>query len=257
VTRRDLEIVAKGDPSRNIPPNKVLAEEIKKENRCMAFGIVFSVVASLAAIALAPLIISAIPGLAALAESGAIAHTLIKGAAGLLMYNAVKKPLHALGDKCFHIDSETTADRIKLIGEGVERGQVISQEQILGVYVSSDKRLANYVKLNYGTDYDHLSTAKQNNLVNALNQDLRLDVVAEAINSKRICSTELAFAVQGEASGVRLDEWRAPPKSIVDEMLGKAQDVFRSARESAPPEPEVTSGLLPAHERKREGIIIH
>ena len=223
VTRKDLEIVANGDPSRGIAPNYALREKLRHENKCMAFSVAFSVIASLGAIALAPLLVAAIPGLAA---ATGIVHLVASGLAGLLCYNAIKAPLHAVGDKLFGLDEQQTTDRIHQVGQAVEQGQNISREQVLSLYVGSNPELANFVQSRFGGEYDGLSTENQQRAATFMSRYLPLDAVCEAINNKRLCATELAFVLQGDMSGVPLDAWQTPPKSLIDQVIGKADHLL-------------------------------
>ena len=226
VTRDDLDIIAKGDPSRGIEPNHALQEKLSHERKCMGFSLLFSVAASLGAIALAPLLVGAIPMLAGLTG---LAHVVVSGAAGLLCYNAIKMPLHAMGDKLFGLDHETTIDRIKTIGEAVEQGQGISREQVLSLYASANPELANFIQSRFGGRLEDLPPETQQQAAAFMNRYLPLEAVAEAVNTKSICATELAFVVQGDTSGVPLDAWQTPPKSMIDQMLGKATGMFTQA----------------------------
>ena len=240
VDAEDVLTVAYGDPNRGIEPNVALRDAIGQERKAMGFGIVFSIIASIGAMALAPVLLGAV-GLAAL-HGGALAF-LAHGLAGLVCYNAIKIPLHMVGDKIFGLDEDTPIDRIEKIGKMVEKGQAISREQILSVYVASNPDLSAYIKNRFGAEFDELDAEGQSRAATMMQRYLPLDAVAEAVTTKRICATELAFTVQGDVSGVALDTWQAPPKSLIEKMIGKASGVFSHEN------PELPQGDVPHNQQ--------
>jgi hypothetical protein len=226
VTRHDLEIVAKGDPARGIEPNHVLAEKLSKEKRSLAVGVVISVVATLAALWLAPALVGALPMLAPIMHSAPLAHVLINGFAGVLMYHAAKTPLHSVADNLFHIDEKTTVDHIRDLGKQVHKGKHVSQEQVLGIYVSADKKLAQFIQDRFGVPYDELSDEGKKQAVTLMSRHLPLESVTSAINNKHICVTELAFLTQNDRSGVSAGEWHDRPTTLSEQVMRGANKAY-------------------------------
>lgn len=227
VTRHDLEIVAKGDPARGIEPNHVLAEKLAKEKRSLAVGVVISVAATLAALWLAPALIGALPMLAPVMHASPLMHVLISGFSGVLMYHATKAPLHGIADKLFHIDEKTTVDHIHDLGKQVHKGKhPVSQEQVLGIYVSADKKLAQFIVERFGVAYDDLSDEGKKQAVTLMSRHLPLESVTAAINNKHICVTELAFLTQNDRSGVGTGEWHDRPTTMSEQVMRSANRAY-------------------------------
>ena len=226
VTTKDLELLAENDPMRGTQANQTFAEELKKSKRVRNFGIVFSVVASLAAIAVVAAINPAIftsiasavsnAGMAEWLATGA--KFLAKGLVAVAAYNVIKAPIHWMGDKLFGLDKETTHDRIDAIRREREEGKTISQEQVLGVFISANKPLASYIEAQTGKGYDAMTYPEKHAIAEAIGPQLNLAGLTEQINRGSIRATELAFTVEGDLSGVLP---KAPEAEKRQGMIGK------------------------------------
>jgi len=146
-------------------------------------------------------------------------------AVGLGTYNAVKFPLHWVGDKVFGLDEETTHDRIVSLKKDREAGKVISREQVLSIFAGAHPQLDSFVTEQYGQPFDKLDLESKQRVADEIEKLIPLERLTSDINSGKINATELAFAVDGQISGV---EHNGPaPKKYG--MLGAMWTGMRSA----------------------------
>lgn len=209
LTRDDLFTLAKGDPERGIEPNYVLQDQLNKERKKRNFDIVFSVAASLGALTA---VLAATSFFPALAAGGALA-TVGKMAVGFLAFNAVKRPLHHVADKLFDVERETTHDHIVALSHCLQKGVSISKENVLSVFTSANPELDLWIKnRNNGVAFEDMNASQQAHMVQQLEPYLKLEKLTEDLNRHRISATELAFRVQGDASGVMHADLRPLPE---------------------------------------------
>ena len=217
LSRSDLNVMAKG--------NGVIDEEMARNRKQRNFGVVLSLVASMASLAVITLALPAIPLLApllaaetTLALVGAVA---LKAVVGLTTYNLVKAPLHSLADKLFNIDEKTTNDYIVNIKRERDQGKVISREQVMSVFVASNPELDKYIVAEYGKHYDDLDLAGKQQVTKELAGHLPLDKLTIEINSGKVNVSELAFAVEGQKSGVNHEKFipEAPKPGLMMSMF--------------------------------------
>jgi|GEM_PF-1569210 len=204
LNRNDLDTLAKN--------NAVIKEELRRSSRQRYFGVALSFVASMASLAAIMIALPAVVGLATGVTAAVAAHSsplligfggfLVKAVVGLATYNTVKAPLHWAADKLFGIDDPTTNDRIVAIKRDRHAGKAISREQVMSVFVASNPQLDKYIVQEYGKHYDDLSLDDKKQVVQELSQHLPLERLTLEINSGKVNPTELAFAVEGQESGV-------------------------------------------------------
>ncbi|NBX03645.1 MAG: hypothetical protein EBR02_06250 [Alphaproteobacteria bacterium] len=253
VTKDDLRLVAKGDPARGIAPNMVLQEKLKELDKSTWMNVAVSVVTTLSTIALMGWLQA--PG-GLLAEGGAIANFLghglpgkiAHGMIGLLSFNLIKAPLKMIG-RVFGMDKETTADKIDNLSQVIERGEGITREQVLDVYISSHKAMGIGIqKMFDNKKYDEMTPVEQKQVADFLLSPVRretlppemqvlidVDAVVSGLNNKRFNSSELAFAVQGDRSGVGCDECQsvlAQPKGLMTQVWDVAKSIFSFSSKS-------------------------
>ncbi len=217
---KDLEIIAKGDPSRGIEANKTIADALKKARRNRNIGVVLSVIASLASFALVNVAIGAemFSGM-----NGASA-TIAEMATGVVSYNMIKEPLKWITGRVLGLHKDTAHDRISDIERDHEKGKTISREQVFDVFVKASPELDAMIKLQYGKNYDDLGLSARQQITAALGPMIQLDRMVEGINSGRFNATELAFTVEGQSSGVvPKTEAEVPEK---EGLLDKFKDGF-------------------------------
>lgn len=221
VSQSDLKALADGKPAAGVPANQVIGEHLDKMKRQRNWGVVFSVAATLASLAVVQGGIN--PAVFHKLGEG-LGEILLKGLVGVLTYNVVKQPLHWLGDKLFKLEEETAYDRIVTIKRDRDEGKEITREQIAGVFASARPEIDTFVVAQYGAHFDELSVSAKQGAAEVLNQYLpQIDQLKETINKGVHNPMELAFAVQGDVSGVvHLPEKVEPKKpSMIGAMLGK------------------------------------
>ena len=203
LTRDDLDTLGK--------ENQVVHEELQQIKKQRTFGVAMSFVASMVALTMVvlvlPEVVAAATGVAgghaamhALGWGGALA---LKAVTGLLTYNAVKQPLHHVADKLFDLDYTTTHDHIVGLKREREAGRNITREQVLSVYASANPTLDHMISREYGKKFDALSPDKKAIAAMEMGKLIPLDKLATDINTGKINVTELAFAVEGQMSGVQ------------------------------------------------------
>jgi hypothetical protein len=204
--------------------NNTIGEHIAKIRKQRNFGVVMSFVASMSALAVVFAVEAIIPGFH---EYGTLAQFAVKSIVGLSTYHAIKRPLHWLADKMFNIDEETAHDRIKLLKGDIETGKTVTREQVMGVFVVAHPELEKIIVQNYGKGYDHLALDDKRRVTAEFSQHIPLDSLTTNINTNKINATELAFAVQGDISGVEHMERKAPKeKTLIGKAMSRAADLF-------------------------------
>lgn len=196
LTNKDLEVLVKGNDVQGIDSNHTIAEAVHKSWKKRNLGVVISMGASLASFSMM------IATVSAFATLGPIAGIMLQGVAGVLAYNAIKTPLHAIGDRVFGIDKQTTHDRIVQLEKDREAGRSITQEQVLSVLASANQDLSQAITQKFGKDFDKLELADKRQLAETLGKLMHVDVLAAGINDGKLNVTELAFTADGQFSGV-------------------------------------------------------
>jgi hypothetical protein len=225
---RDLERLAKGDAAKNIPANKTIADALKKEKRIRNIGIVVSIVASLASFAMLNFAVNqhmfeAMTGLM---------RPIAKAAAAMVAYHLIKAPMDWASLRLAGLHKDTAHDRILDIEKEHEKGRIISHEQVLDVFVKSNTELAAMIQSHYGKPFEKLSLATRQDITAQLAPVLQLDRLVTDINEGRMNATELAFTVEGQASGVQLRHAPELPEkptfgNLVRESFSKIAGHFR------------------------------
>lgn len=220
----DLDTLAK--------ENRVVGEELKQIKKQRTFGVGLSFIASMAALSMVvlalPEIVAAVTGAAtgaiAMEGLGTVGGLLLKGLVGLVTYNAVKEPLHHLADKLFNLDYTTTHDHIVKLKKGRDAGLVITPDQVLSVFASAHPELDHMIKREYGAKFDGLDAEKRMQATRELSKVIPLEKLANDINSGSVNVTELAFAVEGQISGI---QYGRPAK---EEKRGIITAIFKSIK---------------------------
>ena len=237
---KKIDGVGRSDLDKLAPTNYVIDEELRRNSKQRTFGVALSFIASMASLAVIRIVLPALLGptlgigvegaQSFMQEAGTF---LIRGAAALITYQLVKDPLHAIADKLFDIDKVTVNDGIVSIGNDRKAGKAISREQVLSVFVAAHPQLAQFIVRNFGQHYDNLSLDDKKRATTELNKIIPLDKLTLEINSGKTNVTELAFAVQGEISGVDHERFvpRDKPRGFfgsmfasVGRMLGLTSD---------------------------------
>jgi len=215
-----------GDIDTLAKDNAVVKEHLQKYKRQRNWGVLFSVMATLASLGV---VLFALDTAAIANVGGKWLSTAAKLVAGVLTYNVVKQPLHYFGDRLFKIDEQTTHDRIATIRRDRDEGRQITREQIASVYASARPEVDNFVVAQFGDHFDELSIIAKQSATEYLSQHLPLDQLKDAINKGTHNPTELAFSVQGDISGVVHAPTQVAPKKphIIGIMLNKIRHAVR------------------------------
>lgn len=236
LSSKDLDLLAGGDASRHVEGNRVIAQAVAKNRSERNVGLGTSVVSTVASLLAVHEIVS-LGVIAAGTATGIIAQM----AAALVIYNAVKAPLTKISHKIFGLDKRTTHDRIAEIKRDREAGKSITREQVFSVFVSAAPELDSYIQSQFGAKFDELDVAQKQQAAAALGPVFKVEQIADAINQGVLNTTELAFTVQGDWSGVM-------PKAPVEKpgklagVVGKIKAMFSSKTQA---QLEVVE--LPAH----------
>lgn len=233
VTDKDLFLLARGDAKRGIEGNNILEEELGKKRSERTLGVLLSAGATMTSFAVVSAAKVALEGAAQVISTSlglpgagtAIVTMVLDVAVGVGIYNAVKQPLHWIGHKIFGLDKETTHDRIAEIQKELSHGKGISQEQVLGVFVSANTQLQQFIKDEYGMDFNKLSQHERYQVANDIGKMVPLAEMTANINTGKYDVGELAFAVEGKSSGY-LPHLERKPQSWLDNMASKLRGMF-------------------------------
>jgi hypothetical protein len=222
VKDRDIELVAKGDPKNGIAGNKTIADELHKLTKRRNVGMLVTVVSLLATVAvIATLVTPAITAatVGATLTAGALITKLI---AGFTIHKILENPIKKLSKKIFHLNEVTTHERISELNKEHRNGKVLTRAQVLGVFVSANKELGQFVTEQYERPYDRLSVQEKQLVVEAMEQHIPLTNITKNLNSGTVKISELAFAAEGKISGVEPNSVKQPLS-----LVGKARNTLR------------------------------
>lgn len=211
VTDQDLDVMAE--------KNHAIGEEIAKQRKNRNYSIFSSTAAILLAVGMVGVLFA---GVAAPALFTPLFFAKI--IVGVTCHKIVEAPLEWIGNALFGLEHTTTHDHITGLVKEHKHGKTITREQVLGVFVSSNPELGEFIKAQYGQEYDKLGTAVKHHVADELEHFLPLSKMAASLNSGRISATELAFTVEGQVSGVL----PKAPSAIKPTMLDKAGAALQS-----------------------------
>jgi hypothetical protein len=224
VTVKDMDTLAKGAPDRGIEANQTLAEELQKLKGDRNLGIGITLISILAALPLAMWVgggLAFSAGGITLANAGVL---LGKLAIGFACHKAIEYPVEAAGQAIFHMEGQSTHERIEELINVRAVGKELSKEQVLGVFLSANQELQEFVKQQFGGEYDKLALPVKQRIVETFEQFVPIGQVTESLNTGRVRITELAFSANGQSSGILPSEKPTPPKLNV---VGKARGLLQ------------------------------
>lgn len=224
ITNKDLTLVARGDPRRGIAPNKVINEELDKLKSHRNLGILVTAMSILGTVAIMGFVFGT--GGAAVGVGAMAAQAFV----GFATHKLLDIPLTWAGKKMFGIKDLTTQERIEELNNERQNGKVLGREQVLGVFISANKELSRFVKSHYSNPYDKLSVQEKRELADAFEQYIPLANITESLNSGKVKVSELAFSVEGRASGVAPSS--VPPSLSI---VGKVRTALRGIGERLRP----------------------
>lgn len=203
--------------------NRTIGDAVHKAEKNRNFNVFLSVAASLASFALLGLAMNLtmfdqVPKLVVLVAQGSV---------GLVAYNAVKGVLHTAGKLVFGLSKKTTNDRIMELKKDREAGKIISAEQVMAVFVDAIPQLGRMVEAGYGRRFDKLTVEDKQRATHELERLVPVARLAQEINEGKINVTELAFAVEGEISGVHhAASMEGPKKGIFSRVMAKCRNAL-------------------------------
>jgi len=210
VTDKDLTKLAE--------QNGTIRDAIDKAKDNRNFSVIMSFTASLLSLAA---VVYAGP---AFKEMNEVATFLLKSALGLAVYHSVKKAAHWVSDMIFGVDKETAHDRIVTLQKERDAGKIISPQQVLSVFIIAQ----------YGDRFEKFSEPLKQKAVEDIVKRTSIMELTDNINSGKINVGELAFAVEGEISGVENAPGAVPKKQgMLEKAVSKLAGMFTKKERAA------------------------
>lgn len=231
----DLRTVAETNPSLESELSRFKARR-NISNAASAIGTLGAFVAVFAAIALFP----PLGAMAAAAATGGIfsgagiGFAVASAAIGYGALQASKRIVGKIGGKLFGLDAPSVEDQVHEIGKQHRKEKTITQEQVLGVFVTAQPTLAADIETHYSKPYHKLTRAEKREAVQHLGPTFDLGEVTAAINEDRMNARELTFRVHGQQSGVYPERPLGERlKELAGEKLDPLQNKLEHIREDA------------------------
>jgi hypothetical protein len=223
VTAKDMDLLAKGNPEKGIEANKTLAEGLRKLKKRRNVSVLVTTAALLGTVAVLGALFA--PAGAAGAAAVTVTSQIAKAFVGFATYKLIESPMNWGANKMFGMSEPTTHERIAELNRGHKKGKPLSQEQVLGVFISGNKEISKHVEEQYGKKYDELSVQEKRGVAESCEPYLPLKTITENLNKGRVKISELAFSVEGQASGIA-------PKPVKEQpapgIMGRARSMLHS-----------------------------
>jgi len=190
--------VKDGDVDKMAKQSGVFAEHMKKtkKERNLGIGTIF------AATVVSLTVVAAAMGLDMFGGMGTFTAVAVKAVMAMGTYALVKDPLQKVGDRIFNMHEKTAFERIQEIHKSHKAGKIVTKERVFAVFVHANKDLDHYIENKYGKKFDELNIADRHGLTEVIGEKLGVAQITDDINRGRVKATELAFTVEGKASGV-------------------------------------------------------
>jgi hypothetical protein len=218
VTVDHLRMVADGSKEHSLPPNPVLKETLKRNDRSRIIAIGANVFS--AALVLAPLItfglentVQALEGATGIGDTmagirgnettmlglswGAWGVMSLAGAASF----ALDKTFRGIGDRIFKYHTRSSEERIQDISKQIANGEAVQPEQIMGIIAHSNPQIDRSIKATYGIAYDKLPENAKSQVTLHYDRQYEIVPLTYALNNHQVDPTELAFSTVGQRSG--------------------------------------------------------
>ena len=221
VKDRDIDLVAKGDPKKGIAGNKTIADELNKLKKRRNVGMLVTIASLLATVAVILTVVA--PAIATTGAALTVGGLITKLIAGFTIHKILESPIKKFSKKIFHLNEVTTHESIVELNKEHRNGKTLSRAQVLGVFVSANNELSQFVTQQYERPYDKLSVQEKQLVVEAMEQHIPITDITRNLNSGTIKISELAFAVEGKISGVEPNTIKQPLS-----LVGKARNTLRS-----------------------------
>lgn len=211
VTNDDLVTVALGDEASGIPGNSVLAEQMGRVSSHSRLSIISSVLA----VGIALVGILAISGgvgdgffepikafaaeyLPVVKNHAVFAAGVVAGTLSLVSDFLI----HHTGLKLLGLDKPSTFECIHQMERELRRGKAISQEEVMDVFAMHNPVVAGQVYAAFHRPFHELSAPEKQQVVQTFGEHFHIAELTQKINEGRVRTLELAFLVEGRASGV-------------------------------------------------------
>ncbi len=203
-----LYTVAYGNKGAGIAPNPVLREVLDQNDKSRVVNLVTHVVSALITLGVASLFMNSGVDVTQMVGSTAgqyMSHIGVGLGVGVTNF-FVDQVLGFFADKMSGATRGTLDDRIRAMDKEVRKGFSVSPERVFSLYVAADKTLAADIEDVYHTSYDRLPTHTQHQIVAMYDKQFGVLQMTQLLNERRLVATELAFAIEGQHSGVPLRE---------------------------------------------------
>lgn len=225
VTAKDMDLLAKGNPEKGIEANKTIAEGLRKLKKHRNVSVLVTTAALLGTVATLGALFAPAGVVGAAVAGTSITASIAKAFVGFATYKLIESPMHWGANKMFGMNEPTTHERIAELNREHKKGKPLSQEQVLGVFISGNKEISRHVEEQYGKKYDELSVQEKRSVAESCEPYLPLKTITENLNKGRVKISELAFSVEGQASGIA-------PKPVKEQpspgIMGKARNILHS-----------------------------
>lgn len=209
VTVKDVEMLVNGNVEMGIDPNPILAEAWQRTGKSLRMRLVTTAIAGFAALGL-------VLGTPFAQDVQSIVHTVTSdnpfGLAftytgltltGGLVLQTINRVLDAVGAMVLGINKSTVQDHIRMLDKQLQRGQMLTREQVMSVFVAADAGLAERIEYYYGKPYDRLPPTYQRHAALHLGAECGVEEMTYDLNFGYVKTQELAFAAVGQSSGVQ------------------------------------------------------
>jgi hypothetical protein len=112
------------------------------------------------------------------------------------------KGITKLGKKLFGYDKPNVEDHVNGLDDLVRDGATVAPEQVMGVYVAASPEMQSQIEYAFGGRYDTLDRSQQIKAEAMFGNNLPLEQLSDAINSKQMSPRELIFTVHGQRTGL-------------------------------------------------------
>lgn len=286
VTTDDLQTVAQGDKEKGIEGNAVLAEALEYNSKRGLMEMVTSALSGLAIIATTFGVFQLLFGVDLISQTGGILErayekvpflgdqltsrggqvlgTMFLAGTGLTFFNQV---FDRIGEKMLDIDKEPAIVNISKLRREIDKGKMLTPEQVFGVYVAANESLGETIAQEFGQPYEKLSQRQQHLALEEFGQGLNIHKLTYDINHYHIEPEELAFTAVGQSSGVPAKEQvDFREKVLRDSQRGEMLNEFKQAilgedkgkatsAEADAIQPEEPSRLTSEHSSSSQGFV--
>lgn len=256
LTTKELRMVAYGDADKAIEANPVLAQAIERSSNRKFMSWSTTVAAAFATMALflpfltdiekvvEPLLNQAKVvldtynlGFAIPKHPGIFTMMLVSGTGMGFLNNVFER----VTERVIGLNRRTAHEQIQEIRRDIDKNQIITPQQVFGVFVAIDPSLDQQIQAMFRRPYEKLNLEEQHDALLVFGRDLQTPLLnhhtiaslTRDLNNRQIEADELAFAVVNQNSGVpRLEtpRPRGKPKSELQEFVQEVRQVVKGQK---------------------------